>query len=217
MACILYVLSEHLERLFLDVFLRKVDFRSPLDSDLNVSLRGALHQLPKLVEYCCAQNLPWSLDPFPWGSKATLRRIASFRTNVHYKLTPTILGIPNLEVLVGAFPLLTGTQVMGTPFERIFVYGSDTFKEILFITPREDCMYTRGFKKLVGEIMDSEEAKTAGGRRGLLTVMEVEGTADQPHLHDMHARQETWFIQAALDGSLWTNSRLDWDTYCSKS
>lgn len=217
-ASICYALGPHLERLFLDVFLRPIDYTSPLNSDLSVSLRSAVRGMSKLSVFCNSRVLPWQFEPSPWASAETMKRIATFRTNLHHRLVNTMDAFKALETFYAAFPLVTGTQVTGTPLQRMFHYMKDQFKSLTVILPADRmCIYSVGMRKLLEEVMDSDDVRNlASVRRELLQVMEVPDTSDQPHLWDTAALQRDWFVKAVADGSLWSATTTPWDEFQPK-
>lgn len=180
-ASILYALTDTLERFFLDVFLRLVDYTSPLlERTEEISLRYALRSLSKIEEFCLMRGLPWSLDPMPWASESRIKRIAMFQPNLHFKFTETLVSLTALEVYVGAFPRLTGTELFDTPLESLFQAVHATFREVTLVvpSPSDSKSYVAGFRKFMGEVMDSEEAQGQGERRRMLTIAEAERISD---------------------------------------
>lgn len=208
---IFYALSTILERLFLNVWLRPVDYRIPLESgqEGEVSLRGALRSMSNIVEFCTTQTFGWSLDPMPWASGNKLQRIATFETNLHYKLVDTISSMSNLRTYVAGFPRLDATQVFGTPLNTIFEAAKPHFTELLIIVHSTDVHYTEGFRKFMREVMEHPEALGQGERREMMAIVEAEPSEDEKP----QARRERWFVQAVLNGTIWTATSLPWDNY----
>ncbi|KAG8996440.1 hypothetical protein FRB90_012740 [Tulasnella sp. 427] len=208
---IFYALSTILERLFLNVWLRPVDYRIPLKSgaDRDFSLSGALRSMSNVVEFCTTQTFGWSLDPMPWASKSKLQRIATFETNLHYKLVDTVSDMIELRTYVAGFPRLDATQVFGTPLSSIFDAARPHFRELLIVVDSADANYAEGFKKFMREVMDHPEALAQGERRQMMSVVEAETKRDPIPI----IRRERWFADAVLDGTIWTPSRLTWDDY----
>ncbi|KAG8952422.1 hypothetical protein FRC04_004482 [Tulasnella sp. 424] len=208
---IFYALSTILERLFFNIWLRPVDYRIPLalGREEELSLRGALRSMSNIVEFCTTQTFGWSLDPMPWASGNKLQKIATFETNLHYKLVDTISSMSNLRTYVAGFPRLDATQVFGTPLSSIFDAAKPHFRELLIVVHSTDVHYTEGFRKFMREVMDDPEALAQGERREMVAIIEAEPSEDEK----AHVRRERWFVQAVLDGTIWKTASLPWDHY----
>ena len=216
-ATILYALLDTLERLFWDVYLRSVDYSSPIMDDPSESLKRAMHGLSNLKEYVVMQQLPWTLEPMPWSSTNTLKRLASVNTNLHYKLADTVFQMQHLEVLICAYPKLTGTQVVGTPFSRLIKSANEPLTEIVIVLPDNEAgdFHMRAALKLVSEVMESEDAKEEDANRDLLRIANAPaGWSGKlvTGLDDV-GPWEQWFLEAVGDGSLWKMERQSWDYY----
>lgn len=145
----------------------------------------------------------------PWASGNKLQKIATFETNLHYKLVDTISSMSNLRTYVAGFPRLDATQVFGTPLNSIFEAAKPHFTELLIVVHSTDVHYTEGFRKFMREVMDHPEALGQGERREMMAIIEAEPSEDEKP----QARRERWFVQAVLNGTIWTANSLPWDDY----
>lgn len=209
-ASIFYALGPTLERLFMDVFLRQVDYASPLENDLAVSLKDATRRLSNLEEFCRTEHLPWNMDPMPWASGRTLKRVALLSVSLHYKLVDSFSTLANVEEAVIAFPILSGTQRVGAHMDRIFEV-IPRMKEFLLVGANYP-IYSRGFRAHVGEFMESPEmASELDGRSERVKVVEVMEL--QPFQVD---HREGWFTSHVLSGQLWSlEGKQAWREYAS--
>ncbi|KAG8922658.1 hypothetical protein FRC02_011700 [Tulasnella sp. 418] len=212
-ALIFYALSDSLERLVFDVWLRPIDYRAHLleAKGADLSLRAAIRGLSNIREFCSTEHFPRSFDPMPWASTPTMESLAMFRVDLHHKLADTAASFKQLKRFGIGFPSLAGTQVAGSPLEVIFDIANPKFQELMFVTTSDDKTYLNGFQKLLGEVMESGYIRQSGGGEKL-SVATVEGTGLPAHL-DSNQGQEKWYVDAILEGTFWDLERKSWDEF----
>lgn len=211
---LLYALQASITRLYLDVFLREIDVRSPLFDNASLNIRHALHSLTSLEELCSMHDLfDWEHPPV-WN---TLRRLAMASTPSSRRILDgtKLDGISKLKALelcivhtaAGAGPEACASMLRN-PTLLADGWAQRDLELVLTVKQGED----RVFRTLRDRLPTAQETRKPG--RGFVTVMETDTVwrAKIPPGEAWHGLR-VWFARAVLEGSIWDRKREAWYDY----
>lgn len=215
-ASILYALRTTLSRLFFDVYLRRVDYASPLYNDLHVSMRYAMQGLSHLEEFCLTHQLTRSWDPMPWASaQKTLKRLVM--VDVHLNLgilSDRIAGMEALEMYLIAFPSVQVSSTWGEvePLVLADEDGRDKVRrrEVVLAVPAGESLLVNH----LGLVMSSEGMQREGRRwKEMFRVMELSEVGERTTWEGEGESRTQWFLRAIADGLISGRATKSWDEF----